>query len=275
MIRARLLTLLFTSLFALPLFAQEPATTFGFDQSASSSVVQTPEQIRRVPPPEKTASAEDLEKQADELRAQKNYADAVDYYRAAIKKHETPVLENKAGIAELQLLHVDEARQRFERAVKLDRTYSDAHNNLGVVYYVKRNYGKAIKEYNKAIHDRPDSASFHSNLGSALFARKDYEKASAEYMTAMQIDPEVFTRQSTTGIQAKLGSPEDRARFHFTIAKVFATRGDTDNCLLYLRKAMEDGFPSIQEVYKESEFAGIRKDPRFVTLMASQPESVK
>jgi tetratricopeptide (TPR) repeat protein len=140
---------------------------------------------------------------------------------------------------------------------------------------MKHNYKKAIKTYSKAIKERPDSSSFHSNLGSAYFASKEFDKAFTEYGEAMQIDPEIFTRQSVSGVSAKLGSPEDRARFHFTIAKVFAQHGDTDNCILYLRKAMEDGFPAIDDVYKDSEFAAVVKDPRFVTLMASRPEAVK
>ena len=274
MARHGYLSLLFTLLITLSLFAEDQKVS-AFDQSTNSNTLQAPEQLRRVPPPSRTASVQDLEQQADELRLQKNYADALDYYRAAMKKQDSAVLENKAGISELQLLHVEDARQRFERAVKLDKKYADARNNLGVIYYVKHNYKKAIKTYREAIKDRPDSASFHSNLGSAYFARQEYDQASTEYMNAMQIDPDIFTRQSTTGISAKLGSPEDRAKFHFTIAKVFAQRGDADNCLLYLRKAIEDGFATIEDVYKQVEFAGILKDPRFVTLMAEKPQAVK
>lgn len=274
MIRPWLFALLFLALTSLSLSAQD--AKMGFEQPiGNNNVVQTPEQLRRVPPPSKDATASELEVQADALRAQKNYADAGDYYRAAIRKHDSAVVENKLGIVELQSLHLDDAKQRFERSIHLDKAYPDAHNNLGVVFYVKHNYGRAIKEYNKAIQERPDSSSFHSNLGSALFAKKEYEKASVEYTTAMQIDPDIFTRQSTVGVQAKLGSPEDRALFHYTIARVFAKRGDNDNCLLYLRKAIEDGFPSIDDVYKEAAFSGILKDPRFVTLMASKPEAVK
>jgi tetratricopeptide (TPR) repeat protein len=272
--RARIIALLTSLLLSLPLAAQE-TNAMTVEQTVGTNALQMPDQLRRVPPPSKTASAKDLEMQADILRAEKNYADSLDYYRAAIKAHDSAVLENKAGIAELQMQHIEDAKDRFEKAVKLDRSYPDALNNLGVAFYMKKNYKKAIKTYSKAIKERPGSSSFHSNLGSAYFASKEFDKAFAEYGEAMQIDPDIFTRQSTSGVSAKLGSPEDRAKFHFVIAKVFAQRGDADNCILYLRKAMEDGFPAIDDVYKESEFAAIVKDPRFVTLMASRPEAVK
>ena len=274
MSRTRWIVLLTSLLLALPLAAQEP-TVFGPEQEVGTNALQLPDQLRRVPPPSKTASREELEAQGDVLRSEKNYADAIDYYRAAIKKHDSAALENKAGIAELQMQRVEEAKKLFEKAVKLDRTYPDALNNLGVALYEAHNYKKAIKTYRQAIKERYDSSSFHSNLGSAYFATKDFGKAAEEYNIAMQIDPEIFTRQSTSGVTAKLGSPEDRAKFHFTIAKVFAQHGDAENCVLYLRKAIEDGFPSIDDVYKEAEFKPILKDPRFVTLMASKPQAVK
>jgi len=35
--------------------------------------------------------------------------------------------------------------------------YSDAHNNLGVIFYLLKNYGKAIKEYDTALKLHADS----------------------------------------------------------------------------------------------------------------------
>jgi tetratricopeptide (TPR) repeat protein len=230
--------------------------------------------LRRVPPPPDNLSAQELETRADMFRGQKDYADSLDYYHAAMKKKDSAALHNKAGIAELQMLRYEEARKSFERALKLDNKYADAYNNLGVIYYVKRNYGKAAKSYAKAIQLRDDSASYHSNLGTALFAKKDFEKAVREYTRAMEIDADVFDRHSAVGITAQLGSPADRAHYNYVIAKTFASHGDTEHCLLYLRKAMEDGFPGINNVYKEAEFAPVRKDPRFVALMESKPLAV-
>jgi hypothetical protein len=54
------------------------------------------------------------------------------------------------------------------------------------------------------------------------------------------------------------------------IAKTFAKEGNTDRCLLYLTKAMEFGYKDINRVYKDDEFAQVRKDPRFTALMAKK-----
>ena len=47
--------------------------------------------------------------------------------------------------------------------------------------------------------------------------------------------------------------------------------GDSDRSLQYLRKALEEGFKGIDQVYKDEEFAGLRKDRRFTELMRARP----
>ena len=48
--------------------------------------IQVAPPMRQVPPPSPDATAKELERQADQLRSQKAYIDAIDYFEAAIKK---------------------------------------------------------------------------------------------------------------------------------------------------------------------------------------------
>jgi tetratricopeptide (TPR) repeat protein len=228
--------------------------------------------------PSATASAEELETRGDEYRTAKWYAAAISYYRAALAKtREKPahaVLYNKAGIAELQLNHYRAAQKCFERASRYDPEYAEAYNNQGVALYLQRKYGKAIGRYRKAIELRDRSASFHSNLGTAYFMRRQTELAAAEYRRAAELDPEVFDRLSQTGVSARLSSPEDRAQYNYLLAKLFARAGNFDRSLKYLRKAIEEGYKPIKNVYQDQEFAGLRRDPRFADLMRYRPEAI-
>lgn len=245
-------------------------------QASPSEQVQIgPPPVRRAEAPTTTASAEELEKRGDELRAEKAYLDALDYYRVALKKKpNNAVLLNKAGISELMLQRYGEARKLFERSTKADRTYAEAYNNLGVVHYEEKKYGKAIKQYEKAIKLRNDAASYFSNLGAAYFATKQFEKANSAYSQALQLDPDIFERVSRAGVSAQLSSPEDRAHFDYVLAKLYAQVGNMDRSLEYLRRALEEGYKGIDDVYKEAEFAGLRKDPRFAQLMAARPPAI-
>jgi tetratricopeptide (TPR) repeat protein len=245
-------------------------------QSMPSEQVQIgPPPMRRAEPPAAGASAEELEKKADELRGGKDYLDAIDYYREAlVKQPASAPIHNKAGITELMLQRYNDARKDFERAIRLDREDADAYNNLGVIFYMEKREGKAIKQYEKAVALRPDSASFYSNLGAAYFSRKEFDKAMEAYSQAARIDPDIFDHASHNGIAARMSSPEDRAHFDYVLAKLFAKAGDSDRSLLYLRRAMEEGYKGIDGVFKDAEFAGIRKDARFTQLMASRPPAI-
>lgn len=241
----------------------------------SNDVATAPDQLRHVPPPAADATPADLETKADELRSEKSYPDAIDYYRAAIKKQPSAERYTKMGFAELQMLHYDVAKHDFEKAIKLDPAYAVAYNDLGVILYVKKNYSKAIKRYQDAIRLEEETASFHSNLGTAYFARNEYDKASQQYLRAMEIEPDIFTRPSSHGgFNMHMANKEDRAHYSYVIAKMFAAKGDNDRCLLYLRRAIEDGYPVARDIYKETEFSNIRKDPRFQEMMAAKIVSI-
>jgi tetratricopeptide (TPR) repeat protein len=245
-------------------------------QTSTSELVQvSPPTIRRAAPPAQTASAEELETRGDELRGQKAYLDALDYYHAALAKNpSSAAIYNKVGIVELLMQRYKEAGKDFERAVHLNPQYADAVNNLGVIEYEAKKYGKALKQYEKAIKLRPDSASFYSNQGAAYFGKKEFEKASESYAKALQLDTDILERTSHNGVSAQLPSPEDRARFDYLIAKLCAVRGDRDRSLLYLRRALEDGYKGIGNVYTDPEFAGVRSDARFTALMAARPPAI-
>jgi tetratricopeptide (TPR) repeat protein len=237
----------------------------------SEQVLINPPLMRTIDPPAPDATAADLESRADGLRSSKLYLDALDYYRAALGKQANRArVLNKIGITELMMQRYREAKKSFDEAIKNDHKIPDAYNNLGVVYYEERKYAAAIKQYHKAIALDDASASFFSNLGAALFAKKEFDPAVHAYEHAMAIDPDVFERTSRGGVQAQLPSPGDRAHYDYTVAKLYAKMGFSERSLEYLRKAMEEGYKDFKDVYKDEEFATVRKDKRFTEMVAAK-----
>jgi tetratricopeptide (TPR) repeat protein len=245
---------------------------------ASPLAAQNTEQIavgpppqHRVDPPPVNATAEELETRGDALRVEKFYLDALDYYHSALKNaNDTATLYNKMGICQLQTQRYKEAKKNFEHSIKADRKHADAYNNLGVIYYEQRDYGAAIKQYGKAITIRGDAASFYSNLGAAYFSKGQFEKAIGAYSKAVELDPDVFERSSHGGVMAQLPSAGDRAHYDYVLAKLYAKSGEPDRSLRYLKKALEEGYKDIKNVYKDQEFSSLRKDPRFAELMGAK-----
>ncbi len=268
----------------------------GSTQTGPANQVQvSPPLARHAEAPSTEASAEELERRGDQLRGDKAFLDALDYLRAAAAKNpKSASLLNKIGIVQLQLVRYPDARKSFEAAIHINRGYADAHNNLGVDYYLQESakeaaklragspitswssgdFGRAIKEYRKAIQLQEDSASFHSNLGTAYFAKKDFAKAVAAYTRALQLDPDVFEHTSRIGVAAQTSSPGDRAEYYYLLARMYAKSGSTDRSLTYLRRAMEDGYKDMNKIFRDEEFAAVRSDPRFSALMSNKPSAI-
>ena len=82
----------------------------------------------------------------------------------------------------------------------------------------------------------------------------------------------MFERQrSRTATQILAMTLAEHAKYDYTIAKMYAVRGDSDRSLLYLRKAIEEGYPVANDVKKDKEFAGLRKDPRIKEILDWKP----
>lgn len=208
-------------------------------------------------------TASELEKAGDLARSQKNYELAIQYFQTAVKRdRKNAVLYNKLGLAELKTDDLRSARAHFEKSSKLNAKYVEAVNNIGAVEYMKKNYGAAAKYFKKAVALEETCATYHVNLGAAWFSQKKMDQAIAEYTRAMELDPDAFRTDTRTGIAAQIASPEERAQYSYLLAKAYAKRGDVEGCLQCLRKAKEEGYRNLANVYKDEEFSRMRDNPR-------------
>jgi len=265
-------SLLCGTILGLVAWAQSPGQA-GFGQG-----IQNAPEAHPYTPPSPSASAEELESRGDEFRRQKAFADALDYYRAALaRSHDKSArasLHNKIGLSELQMQRFHDAEKSFERALKLQGDLIEGHNNLGVCFYLEKKIPKAIKESRLAVSLEEGNASFHYNLATALLAHNELEAGIAEFARAFQLDPTIFERSTRGGVAAKLANPQDRAKFAYMLARMYARMGDLDRSIQCLKKAMEDGYKDMNNVYKDQDFSGLRADPRFAELMASRPVAI-
>lgn len=81
------------------------------------------------------------------------------------------------------------------------------------------------------------------------------------------IDPEVFEHRNSHGVLLQERSVEERAKFHFYLAKTYAKSGQTERALLYMRKAIEEGFKERGKFAEDSDFSAMQALPEFQELM--------
>lgn len=217
----------------------------------------------------KTVRALSPEVRGDIFMARKMYRDAVDLYRGL---PETAALDNKIGIAFHQLLEFKLAKAWYGRAIALDPHYGDAINNLGTVYYSEKSFGKAISYYKRALKDDGPKATVYANLGAAYFAKRKFKDASKYYEQALAIDPQILLHRNGFGTVMQEQTVTDLAVFHLYLAKACAKAGKTDDALLYLRKALEEGLKDRRKLPDVPEFALLKDDPNFKLLLAQDPK---
>jgi tetratricopeptide (TPR) repeat protein len=208
------------------------------------------------------------EVRGDIMMARKMYLEAIDFYKPGAQK--SAVLANKAGIAFHQLGQLDNAKKYYERAIKLNGSYSEAINNLGTVHYAKKSYGNAIKQYEKALKVEPNSSSVWANLGTAYFAQKKYERAFECYGHAMLIDPEIFERRGSNGVQLLERTVEQKAMYYFMLAKTYAQAGNAERAIQYVRFALENGFKERNRFMEDPEFAFLKENEQFQQLIQTE-----
>lgn len=216
-----------------------------------------------------------LEQHADIFMARKSYADAADYYYRALKKGEfkDPALWNKLGIAFQQEDKFHNARQAYNKATRVDPNFADGWNNLGTVYYMEKKYKKSVPNYQQAIKLKSDTGAFHMNLGTSFYHLKKFDQAVAEYRTALEIDPKVAVQQSPLGSTVHAGGADPE--FYFYMAKAYASMGNAEAAVRYLRRAIEDGYPGAKQVGDDPDFKKISQDPAYVELLKNPPVAIK
>ncbi len=258
-------TLIFATLSSLSgqtAVAPAPANSNGFLNETKTDT--TVPQVKATPAPKLS-----LEMRGDILMARKMYREAAEVYSEG--PADSAVLANKTGIAYHQMLALDAARKHYDRAIRLNPKYSEAINNLGTIFYARKNFRRSVSLYNRALRLTPNSASIISNLGTAQFARKKYKEAFDAYQQALALDPEVFEHRNSQGVLLQERSVDERAKFHFYLCKTYAKAGNIERALSYMRKAIEEGFKEREKFRQDPEFAKLQENAEFKELLVLEP----
>jgi tetratricopeptide (TPR) repeat protein len=218
---------------------------------------------------QKSANVVTPEMRGDIFMARKMYREAAEAYKEGPK--DSAVLLNKTAISYHQMQELAMAERYYRLAIRVNPQYAEAINNLGTVYYARKSYRRAIGEYKKALRLNPKSGSFWSNLGVGYFARKDYKRAAEAWQEALTLDPNVFETRGTQGVLLQERNVEERAKFHYSLAQMYAKKGMNDRALLYIRRALEEGFKERKKIEEDPAFAELKELPEFKELLALEP----
>jgi murein L,D-transpeptidase YafK/Tfp pilus assembly protein PilF len=83
----------------------------------------------------------------------------------------------------------DKALEYYQKAIKLNPEYEDAHFAIGVVYYKQDRLTSAINAFERVLQINPASRETHNNLAVIYELQGDYERAMKELQETIRLDP--------------------------------------------------------------------------------------
>jgi tetratricopeptide (TPR) repeat protein len=233
---------------------------------SAQTTASPPQQVSASDAPRKVLSLNPLpaETKADILMARGEYAAAIAAYQQGNLKSAT--VWNSIGMAYHHMFALEEARKAYQTALSINPRFAPASNNLAAVYYGQHDFRDAEHYYKRALKHTSESAVIFCNLGTDYFAEAKYKQGMKAYRKAFEIDEKVFAPDQAAMIEAG-SSREQRIAMNYFVAATFARVGKQEQALIYLRKAMDEGFKDRKRLDEDKDFATLRTTPEFQHLL--------
>lgn len=134
--------------------------------------------------------SQELITQGAELMAAQKYAEAKDVFGAAVQADRRDVEAClNLGNACVSNGDIDEGIAAFKRALVIDKESTDAHFSLGCAYFLKNDYGNAMRHFNKVEAQGGATVEMYQ-IEMAMFADSDdLSMAIRSANRAIQLDP--------------------------------------------------------------------------------------
>lgn len=117
------------------------------------------------------------------LNSNRLQAAYVEFQKSLKKYPNDKEVHNALGIVHLKLIDPERAIQSFTTAVRLDRKYSEAYNNLCYVHYEQKQWEEAIKNCQSALknklYETPEKAFY--NLGRTYYRSGRFREAAEAF----------------------------------------------------------------------------------------------
>lgn len=131
-----------------------------------------------------------------------------------------PFYHNHLGLIYMTMHDYKNAEKSFKRSYKIDKSYTDALNNLGVLYLKKGKLKEAKELFLKVVEDTiyPWPQNPQINLGIVARTEKKYEMAEKYFTTALRLKKNSCTARKEMGKLYDEQRLFEKAAFNYTIS---------------------------------------------------------
>jgi serine/threonine-protein kinase len=167
----------------------------------------------------------------------------------------------------------------MRRALELDPLSPIINANVGMSFYVARQYDAAIAHWRKVLEMHRNYRLVHVYLTEAYVGKEMYREAVAELQKGLALSgagswetsilAHIYGRMGRTeearGLLSGILSSSDAAPYDVALA--YAGLGENDNAFKWLEKALQERSGSFNELNADPIFDRLRPDPRFAVLL--------
>jgi len=185
-------------------------------------------------------------------------------WKDALSKYPSPVAFNNRGLVYYEKKQYEKAIRDFNSALAMDTEYSTAYYNRANVYDAEADYQKALADYSRAIELDPKAAKAYNNRGLTYGRMGKHQKAIDDFTQAVRIDPTYALALNNRGMIYGRLKQHKQAIADFTQA----LRIDPDYAKSYYNRALAyyslgDYKRALQDAVK-SETLGYEVNPGFM-----------
>jgi tetratricopeptide (TPR) repeat protein len=136
--------------------------------------------------PTPSQSAKEYLKKADET---KDPREKIVFYSKAIEKDpKNALIYNQRGEVYFDRKEYELAMRDYNKAIALKWDYASAYYNRARLYYIKKEYDKALDDLDKVIKLNPDFSYAYHNRGMIYYAKYDDDQAIINFDKAIELD---------------------------------------------------------------------------------------
>lgn len=185
------------------------------------------------------------------------------------------------GLALLDQGKLEEAEACFRRNLK---PFANSSFNLGLTLFRARRYDDALAHFRRCVELEPEDPEYHNLLGQTQEALGRAEEAEASLRRAIALDERYALGYYDLGVilAHRPGREQEAAKAHeraleldpdllwayYSRACLHALVGEEKEALTLLDKVFRKGFREFDHIKDDSDWDGLRRDSRFIRLLA-------
>jgi len=140
------------------------------------------------------------------------------------------------AMAQKDAENFDAAQRDLKRAVAMDPRHVGAHHWLGILFARGRAYADSVKHFERALAVNPANSEIWIDLGNVYALQLEYGKASESYQAAIDATPDSALAHLNLGFALnELGSQEEAVAY---LRRAYALAPEMENALRHLVKTL-------------------------------------